>query len=75
MALEGNTLLRVAPNVEVVKNGSKIAGISSSSAAAELASATSRLFPAQRTSGVRHRAQYSNSVPVQLDVLWSSPHF
>jgi hypothetical protein len=75
MALDGNMLLRVAPNVEVVKNGSKVAGINSISVAAALASATLRLLPAQRTSGVRHRVQNSNSVPVQLDVLWSNPHF
>jgi hypothetical protein len=53
----GKVLVRVAPNMDVVRNGSVIAGINKSRSAAAHAYVASRLLPAQCANTVRHRQQ------------------
>jgi hypothetical protein len=64
----GRVLVRVAPNMDVVRNGSVNAGINKSSTAAAHANVASRLLAAQCANTDRHRQQL---------ILWlgvRSPH-
>jgi hypothetical protein len=71
----GKVLVRIAPNTDVVRNGSVIAGINKSRIAETHANVPSRLLAAQCANTVRHRQQVILCLGVRSPHTCAKPQF
>lgn len=74
-ALMGSVLVRVAPNTDVVRKGSLIAGTSNNRVAMEHANVASKLVPAQCANTARQRQQIILCLGVRSPHTCAKPQF